>query len=55
MQKDKRPSIGIPPLTRPQNERTQLTDVEQLDFWRLVLRDADWGTIRIWSHILYYN
>ena len=55
MQRDMRPSIGIPPLTRPQYERTQLMESEQLSFWRIVMRDVDWGTMRIWSHILYHN
>lgn len=56
-EKAKRPSIGIPPLTRPQYERLDLTDSEQLEFWRLVLRskEFDWATMRVWSHILFYN
>jgi hypothetical protein len=56
-EKAKRPSIGIPPLSRPQHERLNLTPEEQLEFWRLVLRtkEFDWASMRVWSNILYYN
>jgi hypothetical protein len=56
-EKVQRPSIGIPPLTRPQYERIELATSELQEFWRIVLRssDADWATMRIWSHILFYN
>lgn len=52
-----RPSIGTPPLPRPQHERLDLASSEHEEFWRLVLRskDLDWATMRVWSHILYYN
>ena len=51
-----RPS-HLPPLTRPQQERTQLLFEEHQEFWRIVQRakDMDWGTMRIWSHILFFN
>jgi hypothetical protein len=51
-----RPS-HLPPLTRPQQERIDLQFPEHQEFWKIVLRasDMDWGTMRIWSHILYFN
>lgn len=53
--KGMRPSIGNP-LTRPQYERLNLPLAEQMEFWRIALRSgADWATMRIWSHILFYN
>lgn len=56
-EKAKRPSIGIPPLTRPQYERLELSPLELREFWHIILRssDIDWGTMRIWSHILFFN
>ena len=55
-EKAKRPSIGYP-LTRPQYERLDLPHTEHMEFWRIVLRsnDTDWVSMRIWSHILFYN
>jgi hypothetical protein len=53
-----RPSdLGLPPLTRPQNERTELSVEENTEFWLLVQNSTgmDWGTMRIWSHILFWN
>lgn len=51
-----RPSY-LQPLTRPQQEKTELPFPEHQEFWRIVLRaeDLDWGTMRIWSHVLYFN
>jgi hypothetical protein len=51
-----RPSY-LQPLTRPQHERTDMHVSELQEFWRIVLRaeDMDWGTMRIWSHILFRN
>jgi hypothetical protein len=56
MQKDAAswPKVLVP-LTRPRHEQANLTSAEELEFFRIVWRDCDWGTARIWAHILYYN
>jgi hypothetical protein len=43
------------PLPRPQYERLDLPVDQHMMFWRQVVRDFDWTTSRINSHLLYTN
>lgn len=43
------------PLPKPLPERLDLTVDQNMQFYRLVLSDFDWSSMRVWSHVLYYN